>query len=894
MRWQHKLRLRLRSLLRTSEVERELDDEIQFHLQAQIDEYIASGMSPEAARIAAVRSLGGSEQVKEECRDARNVRFLEDFLQDLRFGSRMLWRTPGFSAIAVLCLTLGIGANAAVFSWIEGVLLRPFSLVSDQDRLVAVVSTKLTGNNARGATADEYDDTSWLDWLDFQRRCTLFDAFIADKIMGTTLSIGERAEQVAGSVVSANYFEALGVHPILGRGFQRGEDDGRNAHPVTVISYWMWKQRFGGDPNIIGRVQLLNGLPHTIVGVAPEGFYGTFVGRPIQFWVPVSMQERFVPGGYQLEDRGGLWIEGFARLKPGVSLEQGQAEISSVANRMQDEYVATNRGRGVKLFPLWKAPFNAAGDLFPILRITLAVVFFVLLIACANVSNLLLARSLGRRHEMTVRLAVGARRGRLLRQLVTEGFILSSIAAVAGLLVAYWCRNLLVVFFSSSRTHFQGDLDWRVLVFDAAVCLISTLLFALVPAIQTSNVDLAGSLKSESGSVFGGRRKLRLRSSLVLVQMSLSFILLVGAVLLMKSMQRIHTADPGFSTQDVLTTGIDLVAAGYNVPRARNFQDTLLQRVESLPGVDSAALARVRPLSYNPYSSGPIAVDQYEPAPDEQPRAEYNEVSPGYLSTLGIPLLSGRDFTSADDETADPVAIVNEQMVARYWRGQDPLGKRLQLKGRWMRVVGVAKNAKYDTFAEAPKPFFYVPLRQNFSIRVTLNIRTRQDPATLAPALVRVIQGLDANLAPSEIITMRKSIELVALSSQQGAVSLLSIFAGLALLLAAVGLYAVTSYSVSQSSRELGLRMALGARPVDLLRMIISHGVLLTMTGVLVGAGVALALTRLMGNLLFKVSPHDPVAFAAAVAILSIISVAASLTPAWRASRTDPLEALRN
>jgi len=894
MRWQHKLRLRFRSLFRRSEIERELNDEMQFHVQSQIDENITAGMSPEVAQTAALRSLGGSEQIKEECRDARNVRFIEDFLQDLRFGFRMLWRTPGFSAMAILCLTLGIGANAAVFSWIEGVLLRPFPLVADQDRLVAVMSTKVTGNGNQAAAANEYDDTSWLDWLDFQRRCTLFDGFIADKIMGTTLSVGERAEQVAGSVVSANYFDALGVHPILGRAFQAGEDEGRNAHPVTVISYWMWKQRFGGDRNVIGRVQMLNGLPHTIVGVAPEGFYGTFVGHPIQFWVPASMQERFVPGGYQLEDRGGLWIEGFARLKPGVSLEQGQAEISSIAKRLEKEYLATNRGRGVKLFPLWKAPFNAAGDLFPMLRITLVVVFFVLLIACANVSNLLLARSLGRRHEMTVRLAVGARRGRLLRQLVTEGFILSSIAALVGLLVAYWCRNLLAVFFSSSRTHFQADLDWRVVAFDAGICLTATLLFALVPAIQTSNVDLAGSLKSESGSVFGGRRKLRLRSSLVLVQMSLSFILLVGAVLLMKSMQRIHTADPGFSTQDVLTTGIDLVAAGYDVPRARHVQDALLERVGALPGVDSATLARVRPFSYNPYSSGPIAVDGYEPAPNEQPSAEYNEVSPGYLATLGIPLLSGRDFTAADDENAEAVAIVNEQMAARYWRGEDPVGKRLQVKGRWLRVIGVAKTAKYDTFAEAPKPFFYVPLRQNFSIRVTLNIRTRQDPATLAPTLLRIIRGLDPNLAPSEIVTMRKSIELTALSSQQGAVSLLGIFAGLALLLAAVGLYAVTSYSVSQSSRELGLRMALGARPLDVLRMIISHGLWLTMTGVIVGAGVALALTRLMGNLLFKVSPHDPIAFVTAFAVLSIISVVASLTPAWRASRSDPVEALRN
>ena len=894
MRWQQKLRLRLRSLFRKSQVERELNDEIQFHLQSQIDEYVERGMDTEEARTAALRSLGGSERVKEHCRDMRRVNFIEDFLQDLRFGFRMLRRTPGFSLLVILCLTLGIGANAVVFSWIEGILLRPFPSVAHQDRLVAVVSTKARNS---GASDSEYGDSSWQDWLDFERNCTLFDAFIADKIMGTTLSIGERAEQVAGSVVSSNYFDALGVHPLLGRGFQPGEDSGRNAHPVTVISYWMWQQRFGGDPNIIGRVQRLNGMPHTIVGVAPEGFYGTFVGRPIQFWVPASMQETFVPGGYQLEDRAGLWIEGFARLKPGVTLEQGQAEISAVAKRLENEHLATNRGRGVKLFPLWKAPFNQAGNLFPTLEIALGVVFFVLLIACANVGNLLLARSIARRHEMTVRLAVGARRTRLLRQLVTEGFILSTCAAGGGLLLAYCCRNLLVVFFPSyggSVAHLQGGLDWRVLAFDAAVCLIATLLFDLVPAIQTSNIDLAGSLKSESGSVFGSRGKLRLRSSLVLVQMSLSFILLVGAVLLMESMQRIRTANPGFSTENVLTTGLDLVAAGYDAQRAKNFQDALFERVQALPGVESAALARVRPFSYNPYSSAPIAVHGYQRAPDEQPAAEYNEVSPAYFATLGIPLLSGREFTSADNETGAPVAMVNQEMVARYWRGEDPIGTRLQVKGRWMRVVGVARTAKYETFSEAPKSFFYVPLRQNFSIRASLNVRTQQDPKALAPALARIVRGLDANVAPGEIITMRKSIDLTALSSQQVAVSLLSIFGGLALLLAAVGLYAVMSYSVSQSSRELGLRMALGAAPSDLLRSVMSHGLSLTAAGVVIGAGAALGLTRLAGNLLYKMSPRDPVAFALAFGVLMIISIAASLLPAWRAAQTDPVQALRD
>jgi predicted permease len=895
MRWYYKLPLRLRSLFRKTEVECELDDEIQFHLQSQAEDYVKQGMNPEEARHAALRSLGGPAQIKEECRDARKVNFIEDLPQDFRFGFRMLRRSPGFSLLVILCLTLGIGANAAVFSWIEGILLRPFPAVAHQDRLVAVVSTKSVGN--KGASASEYDDTSWLDWMDFQRSCTLFDSFIADKIMGTTLSVGDRAERVSGSVVSANYFDALGVHPFLGRGFQPGEDSGRNAHPVTVISYWMWKERFGGDPNILGRVQLLNGMPHTIVGVAPEGFYGTFVGWPIQFWVPASMEETFIPGGYNLEDRAYLWIEGFARLKPGVSIDQAQAEISAVAKRLEGDYLATNRGRGVKLFPLWKTPFNHAGDLFPTLAIVLGVVFFVLLIACANVSNLLLARSLGRRHEMTVRLAVGARRNRLLRQLLTEGLILSILAAAGGLLLAYLSRNLLVVFFPSSSgmvAHLRGELDWRVIAFDTGVCLISTLLFALVPAIQTSKIDLAPALKSESGSVFGGRRKSRVHSSLVLVQMSLSFILLVGAVLLIESMQRIRTADPGFLTHDVLTTTVDLVSAGYDTPRAKNFEDGLLERVRALPGVDSAALARVRPFSYLPYSSAPIAVDGYEPAPDEQPTAEYNEVSPRYFMTMGIPLVSGREFAANDNETAAPVTIVNEKMVAQYWRGENPVGKRLRVNGQWMRVVGVAKTVKYETFGEIAKPFFYIPLRHSFSARVSLNIRTRRDPAMFAAALSRELHAMDANLAPGEIIRMREHIDRTALASQQIAVALLSIFGAVALLLASIGLYAVMSYGVSQSSRELGLRMALGASPSDLLRLVISHGLSITATGLVIGAALAAGLTRLMGSLLYKVSPRDPLAFASAFAALMIISIAACLLPALRAAQTDPLRALRD
>ena len=817
----------------------------------------------------------------------RNVSFIENFLQDIRFGFRMLWRSPGFSFLAIFCLTVGIGANAAVFSWIEGILFRPYPRVAHEENLLVLAGT------ARGTPG--FDEVSWPDFLDFQKSSTLADAVIAEKIVRTTLSIGDRAERATGSIVSANYFDAMGVQPVLGRGFEPGEDGGRNGHPVVVISHQLWEDRFHGDRAIIGKTQMLNGLPHTIVGVTPEGFLGTFVGYPFQFWVPASMQERFDSSGYKLEDRGARWIEGFVRLKPGVTPAQGQAEISTIARRLETAYPETNRGRGIKLVPMWQSPFNNAGALLPTLGIALAVVFFVLLIACANVGNLLLVKSFARRHEMTVRLAVGAERRRLLKQLLTEGLILSAFAAIGGLMVANWCRNALVRLIPPRGVPMRiaGDIDWRVLVLSTAVCLISTLLFGLVPAIQTSKIDLAGALKSESGGVVGGRSRSWLRSSLVLLQVALSFILLVGAGLLLQSLQRIRTSSPGFSTQGVVLTSINLFAAGYDMPRARNFQDQLMDRIQGLGGVQSAAYGRIAPFSYRTYSSAPIAVDGYEAPPDQQPTAEYNEVSPEYFKTLGIPFVSGRDFTRADDQTGPLVAVVNETMVAQYWRGENPVGKRLKVKDRWMLVVGVVKPSKYSNLLEPPEPFFYVPLRQNLSTQVALFVRTPQGPETMATVLAREVHALDPELAPYEVITMREQVDS-STSSQRIAVTLLGGFGGLALLLAAIGLYGVMSYAVSQSTRELGLRMALGAAPSHLLRLVVTQGLALAAGGVALGAGAALLLTRLLGYLLYKVSPRDPLSFGSAFAVMLVATLAASLVPGWRATRTDPVRALRD
>src|SRR2546426_3520 len=686
-------------LFRRERLDRSMEEELRFHIAERAADLQRSGVPIEEAERRAQLEFGGMESYKEQCRETRRFHSIHGFFADLRFGFRMLRRSPGFSILAILCLTLGIGANAAVLSWVEGILFRPYPAVTHQERLLALTGT------ARGESGPTY--ISWADFVDLQRSCTLFDAFIVTKIMGTTLSVGDRAERTVGSIVSANYFDAIGVLPILGRGFEPGEDSGRNAHPVTVISYQLWKGRFKGDPQIIGKTQRLNNVVHTIVGVTPEGFYGTFVGWAMQFWVPASMEENFEAGGYKLEDRGARWIESYVRLKPGVTLSQAQQEISAVAKRLEADYPDTNRGRGIKLWPLRQTPFNNANTLLPTLEIMLAVVVFVLLIACANVGNLLLVRSFARRHEMTVRLAIGAGRGRLLKQLLTEGLILSAFGAAGGLLVAYWCRHALVLLFPARggvAMHLPGEIDWRVLALSAGVCLLATLLLGLVPAMQTGKIDLAGALKSDSAGVVGGGGRAWVRSGLVVMQVSLSFVLLVGAGLLLQSLQKIRNTSPGFSTRGVMVTAVDLVSAGYDAQRAQNFQDELLDRVKALPGVESAAFARMTPLSYGSFSSTTIAVDGYQPPPEEQPMVQYNEVGPDYFVTMGIPLVSGREFSRADDKKAALAAVVNETMAAQYWRGKNPTGEGGQVKGPWMQVAGLAKDSKHESVREKSKP----------------------------------------------------------------------------------------------------------------------------------------------------------------------------------------------
>ena len=658
---------RLLGLFSKNRRDAEMAEEIQAHLDLLTERNIAAGMSPNEARNAALRLFGGIEQTKEIAREQRVWRWADEFVQDIRYGVRMLRRTPGFSILAILCLTLGIGTNAAALSWIEGILIRPYPLVAHQDRMFALNCT------TRGA--EGFTGLSYPDFIDLERNSTLFESFIVDKITGTTLSNGDRAERAVGGMVSANYFDALGVRPILGRGFRPEEGTGRNAHPVAVISYMTWKNRYKGDPDIIGKTQLMNGVQHTIIGVAPEKFHGTFIGYSFNFWVPTSMQETFDNTGYKLEDRGARWIEGYAFLKPGVTRQQAQAELSAIAKRLENDYPETDRGHEVGLLPLWKTPFNAAGGISTTLGITAAVVFFVLLIACANVSNLLLARSLLRRHEMTMRLALGAGRRRLIKQLFTEGLLLSLIAALGGIAVAYWSRNALVLAFPPSvpgitidypgqtglaRSSAQRrDLHWIDNAFRAHAG------DSIEPCRSFRRAQKRGWLEWLAAA--GDRDCDRLwcwsRSRSVLFSSP-------APDCFCKACSECKTPVPVSSTNNVIMSVVDLFSAGYKLDRAKIFHTQLLDRVRALPGVESAALTRVIPFSYNPPSSAPIEIDGYQPAPDEQPNAEYLQVSEDYFSTLGIPLVAGREFTRTDDENSPRVAIINETMAGEILAGK--------------------------------------------------------------------------------------------------------------------------------------------------------------------------------------------------------------------------------
>lgn len=865
----------------------QLVEELRSHLEMDAADRVARGEAPRQAAANARRDFGNVGLVQELTRDMWAGIWLDRLWQDTRIGLRSLWRTPGFTVIAVLCLALGIGANAAVFSWLEGILLRPYPGVAAQRRMVAIVGT------VKGTPG--YASLSWPDFQDLARSSTGFSAFVADKITGATITGRNRADRAVGELVSANYFSALGIRLARGRGFLPGEDVGNGTHPVVVISYAMWRDRFALDPRIVGRTIDLNGVPHVIVGVASRNFAGIFVGYAMQFWVPASMQATFM-GEYQLENRSAPWIEGYAVLAPGVSRASAQASLLVAASRLAQTFPDVERGHSIRVLPLWETPFNAARELAPMLRVAVVVVLFVLLVACANVANLLLVRSFARRHEMTVRLAVGAGRARLLRQLVTEALLLGAIATLFGLGLAFGCRHALSWFFaprSGASITLNSNFDWRVLALSACLGLASTLLFALVPALRASDIDVTRALKSAAPSLAGGRRSSRLRATMVMIQVAMSFVLLVGGGLLFVSLHHMRDIDPGFDPDRTYTTYVNLLAARYDSVQARTYADRLVASVSAVPGVRAVALSTSRPLDPGaPYESGPIAVDGYQSTPDETPTAYATSVTPGYFTALGVPMVRGRDFRLTDSDTSLPVSIVSETMAATFWPGADPVGKRLRAGARWTQVVGVVRDVRFASLIQPPAPLFYLPLRQNFAPGFSVFISSRRPLAEIGPRVSRAIRSLDPSLAAYNVLPMRDVMQR-STSPQRIAVTLIGICGALAVLLAAIGLYGVMSYVVSQGTRELGLRMALGAAPAGVLRLVVGRGLIVTVAGIAAGAATALGTTRLLGDLLYGVSPRDPVTFVAALLVMLTTTMAACLVPGVNAARTDIVKALR-
>ncbi|MFI5227969.1 MAG: ABC transporter permease [Gemmatimonadales bacterium] len=815
-------------------------------------------------------------------------RFIEHFARDLRLAIRTLSRTPAHSLTVVACLALGIGPNAAVFSWMDGILLHPYPGVAGQTRLVAVANT------VKGSP--DLDEVSWNDFNDLETGTTAFSDLIVSKITGATITGGERAERVVGLLVSANYFQALGVRLLLGRGFEPSVDVGNGGHPQTVISYRLWQDRFGGDRSVIGKAIPFNGVPHTIIGVTAKEFLGTFVGYAMQFWVPASQQAVFDPSGYKLDDRGARWIEGFARLNPGVTFARAQAEASAVAARLATDYPTLDRGRGIRLLPLWDSPFDNAKDLQPMLRVMAIVVAFVLLIVCANVTNLLLVRALSRRHEVTVRMAIGASRGLLMQQLLAEGAVLAALGTICGLGLAYAARNVLGSFFAPRggvSLVIAGGFDWRVIALSFAAGAGCALLFAVAPAIDASSVDLAAALKSDSRLSIGGKGHGRIRSGLVLLQVCLSYVLLVGAGLLLSSLNRQRSESPGFATDGVVTTTVNLFAGGYDTSRVRRFEADLVTGLRTVAGVRSAALGQSTPFATRPYANGSIGVDAYVPARDERPTADYNAVTPGYFATLGIALESGRDFSPVDADTTRPVAIVSAAFAARYWPGKNPLGRRVRLQDKWMDVVAVAKDIRYRSLLKPSTPLVYVPLSQHSSTAVALFVRTPKGVGGVAPAIVRQIHAIDPTVSPYEILTMSEQVAR-STAAQQLAAALVALFASIALFLAAIGLYGVIAYVVSQRRRELSLRLAIGASPAHLMRLVLGDGVRLAFAGSLAGAATSLLTTRLLGDLLFRVNPRAPMPIIIAFGVMIAVSLVATFRPARLAGRSDPAAALRS
>jgi len=875
---------RLRALFRRESVECELDEELRVHLNRQVEKFVGSGLPLEQARRRARLEFGGTDQVKEECRDARGVSFIETTIQDLRYAVRMLRKSPGFTLVAVVTLALGIGANTAIFSVVNAVLLQRLPIRA-ADRVVVIWVTNLAQGWSRVGPAG-------LDYLDWKEQSKSFeDLFLFEHGSGTVTGAGE-PEQVAGLRVTTNFGEFFGIKPVLGRTFRLDEAGAR--HNLAILSHGYWQRRFGADPNVVGRGLTLNGEPYTIIGVLPAYLAAAFPADVV------------VPFDTDWVKRADSDLGVFGRLKPGVTLGQASAEMSLLARRIGAER-PDRKGWSTVVVPLEAVRVEY---LRPALLILLGAVTIVLLIGSANVSNLVLTRAIARRREVTIRAALGAGRFRLMRQFLTESVLLAIAGGGAGLLLAFWGTDLLLRALPSRipvpnaadvAVLPQVHMDGRVMVFTLAIALLSGVVFGLAPACQGTGGNIAESLKVEGRGSFSGPRGRRTRAALVVAEAALAFVLVVAASLMIRSFVHLLSTDPGFRPGKLLTLRIklpnDVPNSKYREPRERSlaFQQ-FLRSVDALPGVRSAALTEIVPLSQDDMDMGAFAIkDAPPPPPGVRLAADFRDVSPGYFGTMGIPLRHGRDFTDHDKADAPLVVAIDETLARHYFANQDPVGRyvRFSAAGRPREIVGVVGGVRDTGVDQQPRPTIYFPYLQTGDQTMSLVIRTAAAPGAILPDIKNAIRAVDKDQPVFEVRTMDEIVSGIV-SAPRLTFILLGVFAFLALALGAIGIYGVTSHAVSQRTHEMGVRLALGARQADVLKLVVGNGLMLALIGVAAGAVTSLALSHFLSTILYGVRPTDPLTFMGVACLLAAVAALASYIPARRASRVDPMVALRH
>ncbi|MFL6302674.1 MAG: ADOP family duplicated permease [Candidatus Sulfotelmatobacter sp.] len=882
---------RLRSwaaaMLRRRRMEREMDEEMRFHIEAYAADLVTRGVPQQEALRRARLEFGGMEMTKDECRNAVGVSFLETLFQDLRHGLRSLLRTPAFTVVTVFVLALGIGANTAIFSVVDAVLLRPLAY-RDSARLLTIL---MNGD-------DPVSVANYVDWRDQSHS---FAAMGAADYWSPNLTGINSPEHIAGLKVTQSLFPMLGIDPLLGRLFVEGEDkDG--ADREVILSYRLWQRRFSADRNVLGKPIILDGNAYIVVGVMPKGFqFAPFWATRAELWVPIAF-------GPRIHDRGGNSLRIFARLKDGVSLQQARAEIAAITQRLERQFPGTNRN--VLVTPLKE---KVVGPIETPLLVLLAAVAFVLLITCANVAHMLLARAATRQREVAVCAALGARRGRILRQFLTESLLLGSVGGALGLGLAILAARALIALSPPSIPRVQTvAIDLRAALFLFSATLFTSIGFGIAPALQASSVNVNDTLKEGGRSHGEGVGRNRLRSLLVISEFALALVLLIGAGLMIRTFSALQAVDAGFNPHNVISMIVSVAATKEADPAHRAiFYHQLLDRVRTLPGVQAAGGINHLPLAGDQWGATFVIEGRPKPRPGESPRSVYRMVTPGYFTAMRLQLLRGRDVTGADNVTAADVVIINQRAATEYWPGEDPIGKRISFDDdqasptRWATVIGVAKDAKQDSWAATPLPEVYLAAFQNHDFLgdsgsevashvsyITLVARTSGDPAAAAPAMKEAAWSFDRNLAISEVLTM-DGVVADATAQPRFEMQLLTIFAAVALVLATVGIYGVISYSATRRTHEIGVRMSLGATRRDVLLLIVRQGMKLALVGSLTGIGGALLLSRLMRKLLYGVQPTDPVTFVAVAIGLAVVAILACYIPARRAMRINPMTALR-